>query len=128
MCKESILPTQLKKVHSPLQCKAWQALLFPTLTNTLWDVLQGIQNGFRNGFVGLSRGEVLKSRNSTMLSALESADVVSKYLEEEMHLGRIMRVGSVDEATRLGVHCSPSGVIPKKSKPDINYWSLFPQG
>jgi hypothetical protein len=49
--------------------------------------------------------------------------VVSDYLAEELAEGRIVKVGTPQQATELGTHCSPFGVIPKKHKP--GKWRLI---
>ena len=58
-----------------------------------------------------------------MIPALEHAGVISDYLSEELRLGHIEVIGSVEQAKKLRVHISPFGVIPKKSKP--NSWRLI---
>ena len=58
-----------------------------------------------------------------MLSASEHAEVVERYLLDEVRANRVIKVHSVDEAKLIGVHCSPVGVIPKKNRPDK--WRLI---
>ena len=58
-----------------------------------------------------------------MASATEHPDVVSSYLTEEERLSRIVRVGSMEAAGTLSIHCSSFGVIPKKSRPGS--WRLI---
>ena len=58
-----------------------------------------------------------------MASATEHPDIVSSYLMEEERLGRIVRVGSMEAAGTLSIHCSSFGVIPKKSRPGS--WRLI---
>ena len=65
----------------------------------------------------------MKSHMRNMLSTIDHPQVVTKYLEEELRQSRIARVGSVETAQRLGIHCSPFGVIPKRNKP--NKWRLI---
>ena len=43
--------------------------------------------------------------------------MIHSYLSEEVAKGRVWEVGSAEEATALGVQCSPFGVIPKRGKP-----------
>ena len=49
-------------------------------------------------------------------------NVVDEYLRREMSLNRLVKLDK-QEAKRLGVHLSPMGVIPKKSKPGS--WRLI---
>jgi hypothetical protein len=44
-------------------------------------------------------------------------------LAEELAEGRIVKVGTPQQAVELGIHCSPFGVIPKKHKP--GKWRLL---
>lgn len=43
----------------------------------------------------------------------EHPQVVSKYLEEELRMGRIGLASALEVAKMLGIHCNPFGVIPK---------------
>ena len=74
-------------------------------------ILQGIREGFRIGYLAGDAG--LQSKKRNLISALEHPEVVSRYLAEEIAQGRVIKAGSDQEAERLGVHCSPFGVIPK---------------
>ena len=58
-----------------------------------------------------------------MQSCLDHPDVVDRYIAEEVAKGRVLQVGPSELASLLGIHCSPFGVIPKKSKP--NAWRLI---
>jgi hypothetical protein len=49
--------------------------------------------------------------------------VITNYLACELKAGRIVKVGSPQEALDLGIHCSPFGVIPKRNKP--GRWRLI---
>ena len=83
-------------------------------------ILRGIREGFRIGFdAHLSS---LKSSGRNMQSAAEKPEVVSKYLQEEEALGRVVQL-TLKDAEDLQVHTSPFGVIPKKHKP--NKWRLI---
>ena len=77
-------------------------------------ILGGIECGFR---VGFDPGLVsLRCRSHKLLSAMEHERVVADYLGKEMKAGRVVKVGP---GVRLsGIHHSPFGVIPKKSKPE----------
>ena len=57
-----------------------------------------------------------------MLSAMQAPQVVEEYLREEVLCNRIVKL-TQSEACKLGIHCSPFGVIPKKHKP--NKWRLI---
>ena len=58
-----------------------------------------------------------------MPPAEEHPEVVAAYLEEELAQGRLV-VLEVGTAESLGIHASPFGVIPKKSKPNLK-WRLI---
>ncbi len=78
-------------------------------------ILQGIKVGFR---VGFDPGRAtLKEKDGNMASASEQTGVISKYLEDELEQGRVIRAGTSQEAQELGIHCNPFGVIPKKNQP-----------
>lgn len=47
---------------------------------------------------------------------------MSEYLESELRLNRLVSQ-SKREASAIGVHCSPVGVIPKKNRP--GKWQLI---
>ena len=124
------MPEELKRITSPLCVEFWRAQLGRHPVQEFAHlILKGMEQGFKIGFNYGSHQ--LKSKNSNMLSAVTQAGVVTSYLEEESRLGRIVAVGRLEEARRLGVHISPFGVIPKKNKP--NKWRLIldlssPQG
>ena len=84
-------------------------------------LVRGIREGFRVGFSGYLDG--LRAGTRNMVSAGEQPQVVQDYLDREVKEGRIWEVGSVQEATDMGVHCSPFGVIPKRSSP--GKWRLI---
>ena len=54
-----------------------------------------------------------------MPSAAEQAEVVDKYLQEELAANRVVRIQGVDADL---IHCSPFGVILKRNRP--NKWRL----
>ena len=64
----------------------------------------------------------LKSSGRNMQSAAEKPEVVSRYLQEEEPLGRVVWL-TLKDAEDLQVHTSPFGVIPQKHKP--NKWRLI---
>ena len=78
-------------------------------------IIQGIASGFRVGF-DTSR-VTLKAKGSNMQSAAKHEEVVSAYLADEMEAGRVVLAGTPQEAQAMGIHCSPFGVIPKRSTP-----------
>ena len=73
------------------------------------------------GFQG--RRAELRAAGQNLSSARQHPQVVEKYLREEKRLGRMVAVGKADQASELGVHCSPFGVIPKKGK--AGKWRLI---
>ncbi len=83
-------------------------------------MLRGLKHGFRIGFSRQSRE--LGSCRKNLSSVQERPEVVTKYIKEELARGRILEV-SDKEAQDLRVHCSPFGVIPKKSNP--SKWRLI---
>ena len=52
-----------------------------------------------------------------MLSMQVNPQVVSNYLQDELEMGRVAKVGSSVEMRQLGIHCSPLGVISKRNRP-----------
>ncbi len=57
-----------------------------------------------------------------MVSAGEHQKVVETYMANEVLAAHLEQVGLRDRADRGGIHCSPSGVIPKKG--GGNRWRL----
>ena len=82
--------------------------------------MHGIENGFWVGFNYNQQNLVAKGTN--MLSAMQVPQVIEEYLREEVLCNRIVEL-TQSEACQLGIHCSPFGVIPKKTKP--NKWRLI---
>ena len=82
-------------------------------------VLAGIADGFRVGF-DYARAEC-RSAQSNPLSADSNPEVVSRYLQEEVALGRV--VGPLSPEEVPGIHISPFGVIPKGHVP--GKWRLI---
>lgn len=107
---------------TPLKLEVWRKELRGYPDQPLAELLmRGIQQGFRIGYDASMA--TLQSETTNLRSALEQPEVVSRYLAEELTAGRVVRVGSVEEAEKLGVHCSPFGVIPKRNRP--NKWRLI---
>ena len=80
-------------------------------------ILDGLEKGLRIGF---RRGSVLRQVGHSMLCP--DLKVVDEYLRREMCLNQLVKQDK-QEARRLGVHLSPMGMIPKKSKPGS--WRLI---
>jgi hypothetical protein len=89
--------------------KAWKGLLKEHPDRWFADfILRGIEHAFRIGFQG-EAGIKLRSRMKNMVSATENPTVVSGYLDEELRQGRVTKVGSIEQAKTLKIHCSPFG-------------------
>ena len=113
------VPTVLRNIVTPLEATKWASLLAGHPDRALVDfILRGLQRGFR---IGYNRGTAngLKSSKNNHASASDKPDIVSRYIDDELVKGRL---SVVDEGV-LEVHCSPFGVIPKKSNP--NKWRLI---
>ena len=119
---ERSLPEELRGITTPLQAEYWADQLREHPDSEFVSlILRGIRHGFRIGF---QEDRVsLIARECNMRSAELQETVVKQYLQDELRLGRIAEVGTVEEAAILGVHVSPFGVIPKKNKP--NKWRLI---
>ena len=81
-------------------------------------ILQGISNGFRTGF---DRKQHISSAKGNLL--IDEPEAVTEYLQWEVLLDRMWKV-LLDRMWKIplsilprGVHMSPLGIIPKKSKP-----------
>jgi len=81
-------------------------------------ILQGIAEGFRIGF---NFTKELKSSGGNMDSAYQNSEVVARYIQEEVSLGRM--IGPLPAVVARRVHCSPFGVIPKGHTP--GKWRLI---
>lgn len=81
-------------------------------------VLQGIQHGFRLGF---QPSFLLKSAKKNKQSALLHANMVDKYLANEVMLGRV--AGPFPFPPLPNLHISSFGVIPKRGQP--GKWRLI---
>ena len=113
------LPAYLCQVVTPLKLEAWRKVLssYPDQRFATY-ILRGIEQGFRIGYN--PHLVKLQPARANMSSAAEQPEVVEKYLLEELSANRIVRVNGSD--TDL-IHCSPFGVIPKRSRP--NKWRLI---
>lgn len=116
------MPEGTHKIQSPMDVEAWSSLLegHPGLWFRNY-VLQGVTEGFRIGYHG--EQSRLQAKGNNLVSAEEHPEVVDKYLTEEIALERVARMGSVQQARQLGIHCSPFRAITKKHRP--NKWSLI---
>ena len=82
-------------------------------------VLEGIQHGFRVGF--LPELVRLHSRHVNMRSASEHPDVIDAYLSAELAARRL--AAPFDSPPWPSLHISPFGVIPKNRQP--GKWRLI---
>ncbi len=119
--KRQALPPRLGAVATPMIPSKWAEELssHPDQDFAKY-ILTGIREGFRIGF-NPSRS-MLKPRPLNMPSADEHPEVVLAYVQEELVHGRLAAITAV-EATSLGIHTSPFGVIPKRNRP--NKWRLI---
>ena len=81
-------------------------------------IVRGLTDGFRVGF----QYEECIIREHPANMKVADPQVVTDYLRAEREANRVI-VMSLEEATELGVHSSPIGIIPKKNKP--NKWRLI---
>ena len=119
---QSRLPAEARLIRTPLRAEAWQTMLadHPDRQLVEW-MTRGIRQGFRVGYQG-DPGE-LKQARQNLSSVMLHPEVVRGYLDKEREAGRVVAVGSAEQAEALGVHCSPFGVIPKKGK--TGRWRLI---
>ena len=81
-------------------------------------VLRGLSEGFRIGFQYKTR-ELQQSHRNMLIT---HPAIVSEYIAKEIEANRLA-VFSPEEAAAAAIHCSPIGIIPKKSKP--GKWCLY---
>ena len=104
-----IAPLQVQEIVSPLVVGRWTALLQTHPDKDLVTyILQGISKGFR---IGYDYNKKAKRAASNLPSAYHNPEVVTKYIQEEVALGRMM--GPLEPELAARVHVSPFGVIPK---------------
>ena len=115
------LPPPVVRVSTPLSLAPWQEELnfHPDPVFKAF-ILSGIMSRFHIGF-DYSNQDQLKARKGNLLSAGEHPDVVEKYIQNELELGRLLQVPH--EKCLPWVHSSLFGVIPKKYKP--GKWRLI---
>lgn len=104
-----IAPHQVQEISSPLVVEKWAALLdtHPDKDFVTY-ILQGISKGFRIGYDYTRKS---KGATSNLLSASQNPEVVTRYIQEEVALGRML--GPLEPELAARVHTSPFGVIPK---------------
>ncbi len=111
-----LLPENLTRVTTPLDSGVWARELEGHPDQVLVrEILRGIKEGFKVGY-DHTRAP-LRTQGTNMPSATEHSSVVEEYLAGEVEAGRVALAGTPQQAKALGIHCSPFGVIPKKSRP-----------
>ncbi len=120
--REQCLPDYLCRIATPLKLQEWKRELREYPDQALAKLItDGIAEGFRIGY-DTGRAPLL-AKKGNMGSAAEHAQVVARYLADELAAGRVIRIESPQEAQTLNVHCSPFGVIPKRGRP--GKWRLI---
>ena len=110
------MPERLCNIITPLHIAQWEAMLENHPDREYVDyLLNGIKEGFRIGYGKSGSREELSSARKNMQSAMENADVVSGYLQEEMRRGVLL--GPFHPAEIPGLHINWFGVIPKSGRP-----------
>ena len=71
--------------------------------------------------MGFNHGKKLKALGGNLPSAYQNPEVILKYIQEEVALGRVK--GPLPTEVVWQVHTSPFGVIPKKQSP--GKWHLI---
>ena len=71
-------------------------------------ILQGITKSFR---IGYDYNKKTKRASSNLLSASQNPEVVTRYIQKEVTLGRV--IGPLEPVLAARAHISPFGVIPK---------------
>ena len=119
---EQSLPEELRGITTPLWAEYWaDQLREHPVSEFVCLILMGIRHGFRIGFREDSVSLIAREHNMHSEELQEA--IVTQYLQDELRLGRIAELGTVEEAAILGVHVSSFGVIPKKNNP--NKWRLI---
>lgn len=118
----TVIPARMSLTESPLHVDIWRRELKDHPDKRFKEfILRGIELGFRIGYD--AEHSSLKQRGGNMISAGEQPGVIEEYLRHELQAGRVIDMGSKEEARMLGIQCSPFGVIPKRHKP--NKWRLI---
>ena len=113
------LPAKASLISSPLKLNAWSDLhaCHPDRAFVAY-ILDGIRQGFRISFEYSCH--ICYPAKKNMRSAADVPQVVSRYLNTECRLGRVV---VLDDELAQSVRTSPFGVIPKQEKPDE--WRLI---
>ena len=97
---------------TPLVWRRWSLALEDHPDKEFRDyIVTGLREGFRIGFKGLE----CHPAKTNMKSAMEQSQVVSKYLQEECALGRVIGPLTVNDFKDTDLMISRFGVIPKGS-------------
>ena len=105
------------EIHLSLHTSVWAAELSIIQTKAYVEyILQGISNGFKIGF---DRKQHISSAKGNLL--IDEPEAVIEYLQREVLLDRMWKIPL--SILPRGVHMSPLGIIPKKSKP--GKWRLI---
>lgn len=108
------IPDELKLVRTPLVQQEWERCLASHPDRAYCDyLLKGMKEGFRVGFQYDSH--TCKRSKANMLSASKNPEVVEKYLDNEVQLGRV--VGPLELDAHPKVQTSRFGVIEKPHQP-----------
>ncbi len=109
----------MRPIITPLKPSEWAAQLERHPDRAFVDYLiTGMQFGFRIGFKASSP---LRSARQNICSASQHPQVVQKYLDKELALGRVL--GPFKPSQVPGLHVSRFGVIPKPHQP--GKWRLI---
>ena len=111
-CQATTRSDALKHVESPVQLEVWKAALASHPDQRFAEfIIDGLGQGFRIGF---QHGKATLWQEGTNMHCPDHT-VVSEYLATEVKLNRVVKMSRL-EASRMNIHCSPIGVIPKKNK------------
>jgi len=102
--------------YFPLNLFQWKLLAeYPEIYFKSFN-LEGVHTGFRIGF---NRHSILELETNNMNPEVPS--IVSKYLQREVTLARMMKLPPYFQ--HPAIHISPLGIVPKKNKP--GKWRLI---
>ena len=114
------LQHRLQQVETPLVWQEWERALAAHPDRQYCNyILRGLREGFRVGFRYQSHSCARAKAN--MKSASENPEVVDRYIEREVELGRI--IGPTDPKELPTAQISRFGVIPKNHQP--GKWRLI---
>ena len=104
-----ITPPQVQEIVSPLVVEGWKELQDTHIDrNFVTYILEGISKGYR---IGYDYNKKTKKVTSNLLSVSQNPEVVTKYIQKEVALGKM--IGPLGPELAAKVHISPFGVIPK---------------